>query len=197
MDPLHSSESGTDTNRCLFLPKLEEGCSPKPWLSPAPITKSPPWARQEQKGCRRGAASFLFVYPQTPEGINIGNPSFIHARVWIFPQQQTEEEETDKHLHLCSSSFSRESPHLRASSGVGLREKDSALAKRSCESRVRRLPRRSTSKPFPANKAMLCAPAGLAPAPTSAPELPDHLQAEPGSAPGSTMVALLEGNLCL
>lgn len=34
-----------------------------------------------------------------------------------------------KHLHLCSSSFSRESPHLRASSGVGLQEKDSTLAK--------------------------------------------------------------------
>lgn len=39
---------------------------------------------------------------------------------------------------------------------------------------------------------MLCVPAGLALAPTSAPALPDHLQAEPGSALGSAAVALLE-----
>lgn len=77
-----------------------------------------------------------------------------------------------KHSHLCSSSFSRESPHLRASSGVGLREKDSALAKRSHESRIRRPPRRSASETFPADKATPCAPPGPVPAPKSAPAPP-------------------------
>lgn len=75
----------------------------------------------------------LCVSP-TPEGINRGNPSFIQARVWIFPWQQTQVEGMDTHSHLCSSSFSRESPHLSASSGVGLWKKDGTLAKLSSKS---------------------------------------------------------------
>lgn len=111
--------SGTDTSCCFLLPK--RGCSLKPWL---------PWPLRQAgaEGVQARGSFISLCLPQTPEGIKRGNPHFSHAHVRIFPQQQTAAEETVEHLHLCSSSFSRESPHLRASSGVGLRE-DRALAR--------------------------------------------------------------------
>ena len=63
-------------------PQAGAGLQPQAKVLPVPVS-DPPLARWEQKGCRQGAASFLFVYPQTPVGIKRGNPSFIHARVWI------------------------------------------------------------------------------------------------------------------
>lgn len=114
---------------CLLLTKLG-GYSPD---QPRLATKSP-LGQAGAGGVQTRTRLISLCVSPTPEGINRGNPSFIQARVWIFPWQQTQVEGMDTHSHLCSSSFSRESPHLSASSGVGLWKKDGTLAKLSSKS---------------------------------------------------------------
>lgn len=74
-------------------------------LQPQTVAVPGPRHRQEQKGCRQRAASFLFVSPQTQEGISRGNPSFIPARAWILPSGK-QRRKSRANTYICAAAAS-------------------------------------------------------------------------------------------